>query len=382
MVKPTLNFFWPSTVIESGGKHYISRPWYKNGLSTEFELKLFCKISSRDKVNKNKYLQLSDNIEVVDFFKETNTIDFLANYFEYKKEIQRKTDLDSELYFVMYPYRKISIFIANILRDTDLTIWVQSNYVDQFAVHDNQWYSTLFKRSISPAISLIYPQVTERLLQGNVVFYTGNILYNCSDHVNQYEITSVSPLNRNNSLVKDSMTGDVVFVGGESNIKGLEYLLKSLERTNLELSLTIIGCDELTRYAKYTEELDIDCVGTIYDHDLFYEHLADNDVLVMPSIAERQGKVQIEAMSAGVVPICADSDGIYTTIDSYYNGLLFEKKNVRKLTERLEEVYKSPTLYRELQENGLEYTSSLHLSKQIDKMSTIIKNHYTNQNRK
>lgn len=382
MAKPTLNFFWPSTVVEYEGEYYISRPWYKNGLSTEFELKLFCKVTKQKEIDQNKYLNLSENIEVVDFFQKTSTIHFIRNYFDYKKKIQRTTDINSDLYFVMYPYGKISILIANILKDTDLTIWVQSNYIDQFGVHDDSWYFSLFKSTISPVVSFIYPQVTKHLLRDNIVFYTGNILYDCSNHETQYEITSVSPLNRDTSLIKETLTGDVVFIGGESNIKGLEYLLKSMKRANLNLSLTIIGCSKLTKYSEYTKELDINCVGTIYDHELFYKHLANNDILVMPSIAERQGKVQIEAMSAGVVPICSDSDGIYTTIDNYYNGLLFEKKNVGKLTESIEEIYDSPTLYEELQENGIEYVSDLRLSRQIDKMSTIIKNQYVKNKKK
>jgi glycosyltransferase involved in cell wall biosynthesis len=76
------------------------------------------------------------------------------------------------------------------------------------------------------------------------------------------------------------------------------------------------------------------------------------------------------------VPICSDTDGIYTTIDNYYNGILFEKKSVRGLTESLEKIYDSPELYREIQENGIEYVKNLHLSNQIDKMSTIVRNHH------
>ncbi|MBS8122306.1 glycosyltransferase [Candidatus Vampirococcus lugosii] len=36
-------------------------------------------------------------------------------------------------------------------------------------------------------------------------------------------------------------------------------------------------------------------------------------------------KTQLEAMSVGVVPICADEGGTYRTIDNYYNGSLFKK---------------------------------------------------------
>jgi len=167
-----------------------------------------------------------------------------------------------------------------------------------------------------------------------------------------------------------------VFVGDESNQKGLQFLLNALDLIDKDFELTIIGIDKLSRYSEYTSKLNINCLGLIYDNEQFYDELAKHDILIMPSLCERQGKVHIEAMSAGVVPICSDSGGTYTTIDNYYTGLLFEEKSVNELVEAINRLYNQPQLYRTLQQNGVEYTQELTLEEQVHKMATIIQHHY------
>ena len=371
-----LNFFWPSIIYECEGEYYIRRAWFHNELTDHFSLRLFAKVEKRDSVDEAKFQQLDPEIDCIDFFHQTDSVHFLKNYRRYKKEILQQTNTDSDLFFIMYPYRKTSIFLANILSDTDLTIWVKSDYVGLFGVHDDIGLRLTFKKMISPAISFIYPRVTERLFHGNVIFYTGDILYDRDNHLTQYGITSLSSLNADPSRIDRSIKNKIVFVGTESNRKGLRFLLEALQRVERDLKLTIIGIDELSKYSGYAPELDIKCLGRIYDNEIFYNELAKHDILVMPSICERQGKVHIEAMSAGVVPICSDSGGTYTTIDNYYTGLLFEEKNVESLTNAIKKLYDRPSLYRTLQQNGLEYTEDLDIEDQVDKMATIMKNQY------
>lgn len=341
-----------------------------------FSLRLFAKIEKRDTIDGNKVQQLNRTIECIDFFRQTDWKHFSKNYRVYKKKISRWTNTDSDLFFLMYPYRVTSIFLANILSDTDLTIWVKSDYVGLFGVSEDTLLRQWFKKMIGPAISFIYPRVTQHLFDGNVIFYTGDIIYDRDNHLNQYGITSLSPLNTDSSRIDRSIKNKAVFVGNESNQKGLQFLLEALQLVERDLELTIIGMDELSKYSGYSG-LDINCLGVIYDNETFYDELANHDILVMPSICERQGKVHLEAMSAGVVPICSDSGGTYTTIDNYYSGLLFEEKDVDELAQAIKELYNHPSLYDKLQENGLKYTEKFSLEDQVNKMATIIKNQYS-----
>ncbi|UFX82752.1 glycosyltransferase family 4 protein [Candidatus Absconditicoccus praedator] len=116
--------------------------------------------------------------------------------------------------------------------------------------------------------------------------------------------------------------------------------------------------------------------GKIYKRDLFYEKLAQNDILIMPSFGEKQGKTQLEAMSVGVVPICSDGGGTYRTIDNYYNGLLFKQLDWKDLAKNIDMLYEKPELYKDLKQNALEYIQELSLEKQVKKISKTINNYY------
>ena len=371
-----LNFFWPGTIIKSSGNYYIHRAWFHNELTEYFSVRLFSKVSVRDSIDDTKLQRLNQDIDCIDFFDQTDSVHFVKNYLTYKNKIFDQTNPKSDLYFIMYPLKKTSIFLANILSSTDLTIWVKSDYIGLFGVYDDPLLRSILKKIISPIISFTYPRVTKRIFDDNIIFYTGDILYNRDNHRTQYGITSLSPLNTDPSRIERSIKNKLVFVGDESNQKGLQFLLNALDRINKDFELTIIGIDKLSRYSEYTSKLNINCLGLIYDNEQFYDELAKHDILIMPSLCERQGKVHIEAMSAGVVPICSDSGGTYTTIDNYYTGLLFEEKSVNELVEAINRLYNQPQLYRTLQQNGVEYTQELTLEEQVHKMATIIQHHY------
>lgn len=116
--------------------------------------------------------------------------------------------------------------------------------------------------------------------------------------------------------------------------------------------------------------------GKIYKRDLFYEKLAQNDILIMPSFGEKQWKTQLEAMSVGVVPICSDWGWTYRTIDNYYNWLLFKQLDWKDLAKNIDMLYEKPELYKDLKQNALEYIQELSLEKQVKKISKTINNYY------
>ncbi len=371
-----LNFFWPSTVYLHKGNYYINRAWFHNKLTDHFDVCLFAKVERKKEIDLQRYQKLTEKMTVIDFFDATDSIHFVKNYSKYKQKILQKADKDSEMFFVMYPYKKTSIYLAYILSDFDLTIWVKSDYVGLFTVYDGPFIKSKLKKGIKPILSHVYPKITNYIFEDNVVFYTGDIIYDKQNHQSQYGITSLSPLNQDQSRITKSLNKRIIFIGDDGNQKGLKYLLESLLRIDEDIELSILGMDELNRYSNYEEKLNIHIHGTVYDNKLFYDILSDHDLLVMPSICERQGKVQIEAMSTGVVPICSDSGGTYTTVDHLYNGMLFEEKNVNELVGCIDRIYSSESLYQTLQKNGLEYTDKLDLTSQVEKMSTIMKHHY------
>lgn len=374
--KQTLHFFWPNEAINYQGEYYIKRPWIKNELQKYFNVKIYCSVLKVNNIDGTVYCKINENIEVIDFFDKLEMGHVLKNYRKYNRNIKLSSSPGSDLYFVMYPYRKISIILAHMLSDLDLTIWVKSDYAGLFRELKGEGVKKYIKTVLSPVVSVIYPRLTKKIFKDNLIFYTGDIIYNKQDHITQNGIISLSRLNRNENLIHTEKKQKVIFVGDENKQKGLHLLLEALCKTEANLSLTILGSDSLDKYKDYHNVLDIEVVGEIYDHEKFYQKLSEHDILVMPSICERQGKVQLEAMSAGVVPICSDSGGTYTTITHLYNGILFKEKSVPDLESCLNRIYNNWELYCELQENGRRYVENKSLEGQVEKMTTVMKNYY------
>jgi glycosyltransferase involved in cell wall biosynthesis len=81
-------------------------------------------------------------------------------------------------------------------------------------------------------------------------------------------------------------------------------------------------------------------------------------------------------MSAGVVPVCADSGGTHQTMDNFYNGLLFKERDISELASQIQLLYKNPSLHKNMQSNGLKTIQNLSLERQCYKMASIITNRY------
>lgn len=354
----------------------MKRPWFFNELPRHFDVSLYASVKEVNQVDERKYQGLDSDLDVVDFFAELSLTDVLLRYRRYERQITEKTNPEEDFYMVFYPYRKASVVLAHMLSDYRLAIWIKSDYVGLFGLPDAPPISSIIKKTLKPAVRFGYPRLTQRILESNVVFYTGDIIYDTQNHINQHGITSVSPLNENERLITEPYDNSIVFVGDEGEQKGLRYLLEALVKCDIDVSLTIVGLEELSMYRSYHEQLDITVAGVIYDRDEFFAELAAHDALVMPSICERQGKVQLEAMSAGVVPICSDSGGTYTTVSHLHNGLLFRERDSDHLREMIERLYADEQLYTELQQNGLSYASELDLSEQVEKMASITKRYY------
>ncbi len=312
---------------------------------------------------------------------------FFRNALLYRKKILGLPKDD--LFFVDYPYKRISILLSFLLRKRKLVIWVKTDSVgiqrsNQFQIYGFGLRAIIYT-IINPFKSLAYIMVSRVIFKDNLIFYSGNITINPKNHFNQHEIISCSEFNKDKSLVKKERNYNIVFVGKEANQrKGMHILLKAVRESHLKnrLIINIIGSEKfkIKRNKKLAKGLNIKFHGRMNDRDKFYKILSQNDILVMPSFGEKQGKVQLEAMSVGAVPICSDSGGTYKTVKNYYNGLLFKPGNYKELKEKIESLYNNDSLYDNMRKNGLEYVSTLSVEKQAKEMAASIKNFYSEKN--
>lgn len=108
-------------------------------------------------------------------------------------------------------------------------------------------------------------------------------------------------------------------------------------RENPDVKFMVVGSGELERDLRgLSTKLEVDgsvhFVGRV-DHDLLPQYLAESDVYVSTSLSDTISVSLLEAMSCGAVPVVTDIEGNREIIDHGVNGLLFERKNARALSE-------------------------------------------------
>jgi len=141
----------------------------------------------------------------------------------------------------------------------------------------------------------------------------------------------------------------ILFVGRLTEVKGAEYLIRSIPLIKTKnIHLVIVGdgvlLDELK---KLTKSLEIEDKITFFgaakrdELSLLYD---TSDVFVLPSIitsegaTEGTGLVILEAMESGLPVIASSVGGIPETIEHEQNGLLVNEKNPASIAMSIERI--------------------------------------------
>lgn len=358
----TLNIIMPKEVYSSKNGNFNTQPEIFNEFAKHFNVNFYCDVIKGKP--KTPQEPLSSKINCIDFF----------DGIKIKKNININTSKDN-INFIAYPYQKISILCALRLRKTNLVIWIKSNPKDQFICHGNLITKPI-RFIFKPIFSLFYDYISKFIFINNLVFYNSTITTDKKNHINQLEIISNSIYNRDLSLIKKEKSNKIFFIGKENNQKGLHLLLKAMQGSDKELN--IIGLEKLYKKSnkKLARNVNLKFHGKIWDRKKFFNVLSRGDILVMPSFGEKSGRVSVEAMSIGLVPICADTGGVYRTAINFYNSLLFKEGDYKDLKKKINMIYSNNDLYENLKKNGLDFVNENSIQRQVQFMSKIIKNYY------
>lgn len=380
----SLVYIHPITVYKYKWEFYVSRAWLFNELAKKYNIKLYCGIKEKDDLDLKIYCKLDDSIDVNNFFMYWTSIwSFLKNFLKYKKKLDTIVSQfwGNALFFVHYPAWNIWIIVSYLLRRKNLVVRVKSDPIAQFTIHWNS-IQRFFRMLFKPLASIVYQWISRYIFDNNLIFYTSDITVSRNNHIDQIELISCSNFNTDRSLIKSVLTNKIAFVWSEWNQKWISILLKALNVVSKDIQLHIIwlDCFNKNKNIQLSKKLNIIFHWKVYNRKEFYKLLAACDVLTMPSYGEKQWKVQLEAMSVGVVPVCSDWWWTYRTITNYYNWLLFRQGNFKQLAGCIELLYDNNELYRDLRKSWLEYVANLSVEKMAEKMSKIINNFYRVKN--
>jgi glycosyltransferase involved in cell wall biosynthesis len=166
----------------------------------------------------------------------------------------------------------------------------------------------------------------------------------------------MDPSDFSNLPSRSSNVPTVLFVGGLEPRKGLEYLIRAMERVAdvvPDVRLVAVaktgfrGTDQWQTYKSLAEGLNI--LGRIdynetVDESKLLQFYADCDVLVLPSKTEGWGLSLMEAMVCGKPVVASKAGGIPELVRDGVDGILVDTGDVRWLAEGIVSLLKDPAL--------------------------------------
>jgi len=156
----------------------------------------------------------------------------------------------------------------------------------------------------------------------------------------------------------------VLFIGGLEPRKGLEYLIRAMERVMEvipEVRLIAVAktgfraTDEWLAYKTLARQLGIlDRIdyNESVDEQTLLQFYSDCDVLVLPSKTEGWGLSLMEAMACGKPVVASRAGGIPELVRDGVDGILVDVGDVRWLAESIVNLLKDPSLRTRMGSSG------------------------------
>jgi glycosyltransferase involved in cell wall biosynthesis len=154
----------------------------------------------------------------------------------------------------------------------------------------------------------------------------------------------------------------VVSVGRLAGFKGFEYLIDAASHLD-GAAVAIVGDGELRRELEQRAQASsarVTMIGSM-SHDRVAGAMAAADVVVVPSVVDRAGRVDattstvLEAMASGTPLVATNVGGIPEIVKDEYNGLLVPEKDPAALAAAIRRLQDDPELRARLARQAREF---------------------------
>jgi len=170
----------------------------------------------------------------------------------------------------------------------------------------------------------------------------------------------------------------VFYVGRLSPEKSIETLIESIpfvlkEYKNFEVDIVGIGHprEELEKLCKKLGvEKYVNFLGLVSNEDLPLAYNAC-DIFILPSLAELEGMVVLEAMACASPILIADSKESASVDFVAGNGFLFESQNPQDLGKKLLKLLKNSELRKKMGIKSFELAKEYDINKSVDKLEEV-----------
>jgi len=154
---------------------------------------------------------------------------------------------------------------------------------------------------------------------------------------------------------------NVLFAGQVSLRKGIPYLLEAFARVkHPHKRLTIAGVvqDDIRPLLPRFPQENVSFIGSIPQAELA-QRMSRSHLLVLPSVEDGQGMVQMQAMACGCPVLATDTTGAEDVFTDGVEGFIVASRDVTAMAERMQQVADDPALQQRLSAASLERVKQL-----------------------
>lgn len=227
------------------------------------------------------------------------------------------------------------------------------------------------------AETLIYPTEMARTLLDKLS-KKNQKSYVISNGINTQEFRPLSVGDFHTRFNLPSNIKKILFVGRLFPEKSIDTLIKSIPhviKKHKDIHLMIVGAGHLrSKLEKLASDLKINkfvtFLGLVSDEDKIFAYNA-SDIFILPSLAELEGMVVLEAMACGKPIIIGDAEMSASRFFVDENGFLFESKNHLDLSEKISMLIKDDDLREKMGKKSLENSKDYDINKSVIKLEEV-----------
>ena len=241
----------------------------------------------------------------------------------------------------------------------------------------NRMWNSYLMWTYSKASSLIYPSemaktLLDKLSKNN---QSSHVISN-GINIKEFKPTLIGNFCERYYIPKE--TTKLLFVGRLFPEKSIDTLIKAIPhviKDHPNTHIMIVGDGHLrSKLEKLTHELKVDkfitFLGLVSEEDKILAYNA-SDIFILPSLAELEGMVVLEAMACGKPIIISDSIMSASRFFVEKNGFLFETKNAKDLAEKVLNLITNDNLRKEMGKISLEKSKNYDIEKSVDRLEEV-----------
>ena len=166
----------------------------------------------------------------------------------------------------------------------------------------------------------------------------------------------------------------VLYVGGLSQRKGISYLFDAIYGLENKVSLSVIGTGNVDKCSSLKAALSkCNYMGTM-PHDQVLQQMAQNDVMIFPSLFEGFGLVITESMSQGTPVITTDRTCGPDVMTNGKDGWIVDAGSSKSIRTLLESFIKNPDILQDAGREAMKTASRRPWSKYEEELANEVYN--------